>query len=92
MCLTLTLWRPRIDEPTDRVLAFFLLVGIVGTFVGVWQCLSGHSFAVAARHEATTVGRIVRIYHGKGGPTWRYTFTVSEVRFDGLHPSVPNPA
>jgi hypothetical protein len=70
------------DEQTDRVLAFCLLLGIAGTIVGIWQCISGHNFAVAAQHEATTVGRIVRIYHGKGGPTWHYTFTVNEVRFD----------
>ena len=70
------------DQSTVRIWTFCLLVGIVGTVVGVWQCIEGHNFAVAAQHEATTVGRVVRIYHGKGGPTWHYTFTVNEAKFD----------
>jgi hypothetical protein len=71
-----------VDGGLARVLAFSLLLGIAGTVVGIWQCIAGHNFAVAAQHESTTVGRIVRIYHGKGGPTWHYTFTVNEVGFD----------
>lgn len=65
-----------------RALAYCLLLGIAGTVVGIWQCISGHNFAVAALHEATTVGRVVSISHGKGGPSWNYEFTVNGVKFD----------
>jgi len=71
-----------VDGPSARILAFCTLLGIAGTIVGSWQCIAGHNFAVAAQHEATTVGHIVHIYYGKGGPSWHYVFTVNGVNFD----------
>lgn len=66
------------DDSTGRVLAFCLLLGIAGTVVGTWQCISGHNFAVAAQHEATTVGRVIGTYKGD----WHYEFTLNGVKFD----------
>jgi hypothetical protein len=71
------------DDSTGRALTFCLLLGIAGIVVGIWQCVSGHNFAVAAQHEATTVGRIVKFSDGgRSGPSWDYEFTVDGVRFD----------
>ena len=63
---------------SPRVLAFCFLLGLIGTIVGSWQCISGHNFAVAAQHEGTTVGHVVKLSKG----AWRYVFTVNGVRFD----------
>jgi hypothetical protein len=71
-----------VDGPSARILAFCTLLGIAGTIVGSWQCIAGHNFAVAAQHEATTIGRIVNIWHGRGGTSWHYVFTVNGANFD----------
>lgn len=66
----------------DRVLTFCMLFGIIGTSVGGYQCVKGYNYSVAAQHEATTVGRIVKVSYGKGGPAYRYQFSVNGVEVD----------
>ena len=61
---------------------FCLLGGIFALIIGTCQCVKGHTYAVAAQHEATTVGRIDRILHGKGGHSWHYVFSVNGVAMD----------
>ena len=68
--------------PIVRVLVYCLLAGIAGTFVGTYQFVKGYIYFVAAQHEATTSGRVVGMYYGKGGPAYHYVFTVNGVKFD----------
>lgn len=70
------------DGALARVLMFCMLMGIIGTAVGGYQCVEGYNYSVAAQHEATTVGRIVKVENGKGGPAWRYEFSVNGVKVD----------
>ncbi len=71
------------DGPLTRILVWGTILGFFGTVFGSVQCISGHNFAVAARHEATVVGRVVGILTGsKGGSSYQYVFTVNGVRFD----------
>ena len=56
-----------------------MLVGIIATAVGGYDCMKGHNYAVAAQHEATVVGRIVGV--GRHG-VLRYEFTVNGVKVD----------
>lgn len=72
------------DDTLAKALVLSLLAGLVGTIVGCWQCISGHNYAVAAQHQSTTVGRVVRISSGKGGPYYHYVFTVNGVAVDDL--------
>ena len=70
------------DGPFARPLAFCLLGGIVGLFIGTYQCVKGHIYFVAAQHEATAAGRVVGMYHGKGGSAYHYVFSVNGVEMD----------
>ena len=56
-----------------------MVLGIVAIAVGAYQCVKGHNYAVAAQHEATTVGRITGI--GRKG-TIRYEFSANGVKVD----------
>jgi hypothetical protein len=58
------------------------VLGFFGTVFGGWHCVKGHNYSVAAQHESTTVGRVVKILTGKGGPDYRYEFSVNGVRMD----------
>jgi hypothetical protein len=70
------------DGPLTRILVWGTILGFFGTVFGCWQCISGHNFAVAAQHEATTAGRVVGYFTGKGGYSYHYVFTVNGVNFD----------
>jgi hypothetical protein len=70
------------DGPFTRILVWGMILGFFGTVFGCWQCISGHNFAVAAQHEATTAGRVVGYFTGKGGYAYHYVFTVNGVKFD----------
>lgn len=64
----------------DKFLMYLIVGGLFGTVYGGYQCIEGHTYSVAARHEATTVGRVVKILHGKGGIAYRYVFSVNGVK------------
>jgi hypothetical protein len=68
--------------PIVRFLMYCLLAGVAGTFIGAYQCVKGYTYSVAAQNEASTAGRVVGMYHGKGGPAYHYVFTVNGVKFD----------
>lgn len=70
------------SSPFATPLAFCIVGGIVGTFMGAWQCIKGHTYSVAAAQETTTVGRVVGVSNGKGGPSYRYVFSVNGVPMD----------
>jgi hypothetical protein len=71
-----------VDGPLARVLTFGLLSGIAATIAAGYQYAKGHNYSVAAQHEATTVGRIVEVAHGKSGTTYRYQFSVNGLKVD----------
>lgn len=50
--------------------------------VGIDQCATGYTYSVAAKHEATTIGHITRVAHGKGGPYYHYVFSVNGSKVD----------
>ena len=77
--------------PIVRVLVYCLLAGIAGTFVGAYQLVKGHIYSVAAQHEATTIGRVVGMYYGKGGSAYHYVFTVNGVQFDDASKNCTTP-
>ena len=56
----------------------FLFIPIV---IGCYQCIMGHNYSVAAQHETTTVGHIVKVTQGKSR-TYRYEFSINGVRMD----------
>jgi hypothetical protein len=60
-----------------------MALGIVSTSLGSIQCVLGHNYSVAAKHEATTVGHILGIDYGKGGPFWRYEFSINGAKVVG---------
>jgi len=68
--------------PFLRVLVYSLVAGLFGTSFGVWYCIKGYNYAVAAQHEATAVGRVVGIYHGRHGIAYHYEFSVNGVKMD----------
>jgi hypothetical protein len=66
-----------------RALTICLAVGIICCFIGGCQCFWGHTYFVAAQHQANAVGHIVRITSGKGGtPHYHYIFSVNGVSVD----------
>jgi hypothetical protein len=73
------------------VLPLCFLVGIVGTCSGTVQCVKGHTYSVAAQHEKTSVGRVTRISHFKGTPTWHYVFSADGVMVNDQSPVCATP-
>lgn len=69
-------------DTSDGILALCLFLGLIGTVVGVFQCIKGHTYSVAAQHEATTVGHMLQVHHGKGGTSYHYEFSVNGARVD----------
>lgn len=65
--------------PSGRILAFCFIAGIGGAIYGGIQCVQGHTYSVAAKHEATIVGRVVGISGGRGGPNYNYVFSLNGV-------------
>ncbi len=51
-------------------------------FIGGYQCVMGHNYSVAAQHEATTVGNIVRVHTSAKGTAYFYEFSVNGVKMD----------
>lgn len=68
--------------PYFRVLAFSLVAGLFGGSFGVYYCIEGYTYSVAAQHQSTSVGRVVGIYTGKGGFSYHYEFSVNGVKMD----------
>lgn len=69
--------------PLTRILIWCTVLGFFGTAFGVPYCVIGHNYAVAAQHQATTVGRITKITYGsKGSVAYNYAFSVNGVHFD----------
>jgi hypothetical protein len=58
-------------------------VGFFSAFFGGWNCVTGHTYSIAAQHEATIVGRMTKITHGRhGSVAYHYVFSVNGVQFD----------
>ena len=64
-----------------RVLALCLFLGLIGTAVGSFQCIKGHTYSVAAQHEVTTIGHMLQVHHGKG-TSYHYEFSVNGAKVD----------
>ena len=64
------------------MLVYGLLAGIGGVIFGSMRCVQGHTYAVAAQHEATTVGRVVGMLTGKGGGAYHFVFSLNGVERD----------
>lgn len=69
-------------DPSARVLGFCLALGLISTAIGGYQCIAGHTYSVAAQHEATTVGQIVGMLSGRGSEAYKYEFSVNGVRMN----------
>ena len=54
----------------------------MASVVGIDQCATGYAYSVAASHEATAIGHITRVDHGKGGPYYRYEFSANGPKMD----------
>ena len=74
-------WRVHVNRLIS-VLVFVGFPGVIISFVGMEGCFWGHVYSVAARHESTTVGKVVKLLYGKGGHAYQYAFSVDGVRFD----------
>lgn len=61
---------------------FGIFIGVVATLYGGYQVAKGFNYSAAAKHQATTIGRILDKHTGKGGTSYRYTFTVNGVKVD----------
>ena len=68
--------------PFFRVLVFLFVAGLFGTYFGGYHCIKGRTYAVAAQHEATTVGRVTHVSYGKDGPAYHYVFSVNGVKVE----------
>jgi hypothetical protein len=80
------------DDPSEKILIWCMVLGFFATVFGCSQCISGHNFAVAAEHEATVVGRVTKIVTGShGSVNWRYVFTVNGVNYDDYSPVCRTP-
>lgn len=69
-------------KPIVHILAYCLLPGIAGTLFGGVRCVEGHIYAVAAEHEASTVGRVAGMLRGKGGAAYHFVFSLNGVERD----------
>lgn len=72
------------NKPVAHILAYCLLAGIGGAIFGGIRCVEGHTYAVAAQHEATAVGRVIGILRGGrgSGPSYHYVFSLNGVERD----------
>jgi hypothetical protein len=68
-------------DSAARTLAFCLLLGLVGTAIGGYQCVNGHNYRIAAEDENTVVGRIVPVTSGTSH-AYHYVFSVNGVKMD----------
>lgn len=64
------------------VLVFIGFPGVIISFGGLAGYFSGYTYSVAAQHEATTVGHVIKLLYGKGGHAYQYAFSADGVRFD----------
>lgn len=69
---------------------FIVFLGGAGTLAGSIECLKGHDYALAAKQESTTVGKIVEVIHGKS-TSYRYEFSVNGVKVDDDSPICSTP-
>jgi len=70
-----------------HTLVYGLLAGIGGVLFGGIRCVQGHTYSVAAQHQATAVGRVVGKLHGKGGSvSYHYVFLLNGVDRDDTSP------
>ena len=69
-------------SPSLGIRDLCILAGIIVTFLGGYQCVKGHAYRVAAENEATAVGRVLGMSSGRGGSSYRYTFSINGVRVD----------
>jgi hypothetical protein len=73
-------------------LVYGLLAGIGGVLFGGIRCVQGHTYSVAAQHQATAVGRVVGMLHGKGGSvSYHYVFSLNGVDRDDTSPVCTTP-
>jgi hypothetical protein len=70
-----------VDGLLGRVLAICLVAGLAGTVYGSVECVSALNFHIAAEHEATTVGHVVKILGGRSRG-YQYVFSVNGAKVD----------
>ena len=58
-----------------------VVLAIILMGVGIFQLLIGWSYIGDSKKEASTVGRLVRVHHGKGS-TYVYVFAVNGLRIE----------
>ena len=66
----------------DAVLGLSMALGIFSTLAGSYWCAVGYNYSVAAKHESTTVGRVLGMISGRGGSAFQYVFYVNGVALD----------
>lgn len=65
-----------------HTLVYALLAGIAAVTFGGIRCVEGHTYSVAAQHQATAVGHVVGILHSKGSISYHYVFSLNGVDRD----------
>jgi hypothetical protein len=63
----------------SRGLRFLLVLGSASAIFGIIQLLWGWYYAGIVGHEATAVGKIVHIYHGRHGIHYEYIFPLGNL-------------
>jgi hypothetical protein len=72
-----------VESPFAQIPFYSLVAGFGATVYGGYQCVEGHTYSVAAQHEATVVGRVVGISIGRGGSQhYNYVFSINGVDRD----------
>lgn len=66
----------------QKILGVCIGFGIVAGVAGIYQCARGYIYSVASKHETTTVGRITRMGHSRGGAYYQYVFSVNGAKVD----------
>ena len=90
--LIFSLREARLNRLIAHGLVYGLLVGIGGVLFGGIRCAQGHTYSVAAQHQASTAGRIVGKLFGKGGSvSYHYVFSLNGVDRDDTSPVCTTP-
>ena len=61
-----------------------IFIGALATLYGGYKIAKGFDYSAAAEHQATTIGQILHKHTGKGGTSYRCTFTVNGVKVDDV--------
>jgi hypothetical protein len=70
-----------VDGLFGRFLAICLVAGLAGAVYGSVECASALNFHIAAEHEATTVGHVVKMLSGRSR-AYQYVFSINGAKVD----------